>query len=204
MRRKSKFDCEICGGQGTIKLARRLSPGLAVRLSAALIQEVRHDTSKTFPCPECADATDHARVSIIEASIDVDERYASDAQYVEFIEEDLTNHIAHEFRKGGFLRFSSAEPSDRFMKKSFRATLGVVSQNDVATIEQRALAKMKEFLGSVAAQAEANISHWGSHYTGDSGPIRKADAIRFMKEAFDKHLKSIEGGDNGNQEGIGK
>ncbi|MCM2451925.1 hypothetical protein [Agrobacterium vitis] len=197
MRRKSKFDCEICGGQGTIKLARRFPASFAAHLSPAFNQEVRHDTTKTFPCPECADVTDHARVSIIGASVDVDERYASDAQCREFIEEDLANHIAHELRKGGFLRFASAEPSDRFMKKSFRATLGVVSQNDVATIEQRALAKMKEFFGSVAAQAEANISHWGSHYTGDSGPIRKADAIRFMNEAFAKHMKSIEGGDNG-------
>jgi hypothetical protein len=179
-------ECVICQGSEFVRLPvyRRVSARYAdapVPLSLAAEEAYR-----TYPCPECNEKTAaEEKVSTLYATESVrnygDENF--DMQPV--VTGNLARAISNKLLKDNMVEIVKEKRGDETL---FIAKIGVVAPRTFQRIEARALDKMTEFLRGVTSAASHAISVWGSQYSGDDGPISKGMAIRFMREAFNRHI----------------
>lgn len=173
----ARYDCEICQGCGTISLPiyRRAS---VTPISAASIME---ESSRRYPCPECSEAVPFARIGVIGAIQAVDTRI-DDPKYIEHVKQSAARSLLGEIIKGGYVKTESAPPNNREMRQEFRVTLGVVSQKQVATLEERIAARQIEIANEVAEEASLQIGNWGSFY--GHADILKRDAVQMVRDSI--------------------
>lgn len=177
-----KHDCDICRGNGVIKLP--VYRPASVHYEALPMPMAMEESSRTYACPECSRKVPEHKVMIVGAQTSVAswdvEKYRG--QVMQAVQGNLANMLAHQMMKDGLIEFSEREGS--MDNVHFRATVGVVSKASVATIEQRATEKMVGFLDGVLEAAAESISVWGRAYTGHEGFISKGMAIGFVSTAF--------------------
>lgn len=70
------------------------------------------------------------------------------------------------------------------MRKRCYATIGVVSRNVVASMDERMSQRQSEVAKEVAEEAARRISVWGSSYSGNEGHVRKVNAIEEVNGAL--------------------
>jgi hypothetical protein len=173
----TKYDCEICCGRGTIRLPVRR------RVVACTFNELpaMEETAREYPCPECSEAVPFAHVGIVGAIQAVDTRI-DDPKYIEHVKHAAAHSLIEEIINGGYVKIQKAPADTARMRQEFRVTLGVVSQKQVATLEERIAERQIEIAQEVASVAEARITNWGSYYGHDD--ISKRDATREVREAI--------------------
>jgi hypothetical protein len=173
----TRYDCEICRGAGTIRLPiyRRMT-ALAVNASP-----VMEEHSRKYPCPECSESVAFARVAVIGTIQAVDTRI-DDPEYIEHVKHSAAHNLIEEIIKGGYVKIESGPPDTRELRHEFRVTLGVVSQKQVATLEERVAQRQIEIAQEVTDEAATQINNWDSYY-GHS-EILKRDAIRMVRESI--------------------
>lgn len=175
----TKYDCEICRGRGTIRLPiyRRLGAVVADFSASPVMKEDARD----YPCPECSDQVAFARVGIVGALKEIDTRI-NDPKYIERVKRACAHSLVEEIINCGYVKVEMAPPDATKMRQTYRVTLGVVSQKQVATLEERVALRQIEIAQEVAAEAEAGINNWGSYY--GHADILKRDATREVREAI--------------------
>ena len=183
--------CEICRGARYVRLPRYRQA--SIRYEASIVSPEPFEKSYLeIGCPECGkgEETDIVHVSTVGAECSFDSRYEDADKILVHVRENVAEKIAHELLRAGFISFTQEKGRDRYFETIIaRGTLGVVAPDVAKTIEQRATDKMKDFLGDVASSAAAAINVWGSHYGRQE--ISKEMAVRFMREAFTKHLEKV-------------
>lgn len=174
----TKYNCEICRGSGTIRLP--LYRSLA-RFNPEAVSATIEESSRQYPCPECSEQVQFARVGIVGAIHEIDTRI-EDPEYIEHVKHTAAHSLIEEIIKGGYVKIESGTPDTRKLNREFRVTLGVVSQKRVATLEERIAQRQIEIAQEVAVEAQFQINNWGSYY--GHADILKRDATRMVAEAI--------------------
>lgn len=192
--------CDICGGRGHIRLPVLRKVSAAWHIGLAAPEAILRDTTRTYPCPECAEqlADDDKIVTLVgtyEVSEADYERYPAEVSRHALLA--LSHSAAEEIARSGQMEVTKGPGRVGHGTVSLSGRLGVVSKKRVSTLDQRAVKRMEQLLGDALSKATDSISNWGSHYTGDDGPIRKAEAMRFVREAFQKSLEEAREAVNG-------
>lgn len=183
--------CEICRGARYVRLPRYRQASIRYEATVPTSEPIQRSYLE-IGCPECGkgEETDIVHVSTVGAECSFDSRYEDADQIRNHVRENVADKIAHELLRAGFISFAEEKGKDRYFETiTARGTLGVVAPEVVKTIERRATDKMTDFLGDVASTAAAAINVWGAHYGQQD--ISKEMAIRFMREAFAKHLEKV-------------
>lgn len=173
----AKYDCEICCGRGTVRLPIYRRATAFVADLAPTIEE----SSREYPCPECSEAVPFARVGVVDAIKAMDTRI-DDPKYIEHVKRTAAHSLIDQLINGGYLKVESGPANTAEMRQEFRITLGVVSQKQVATLEERVAERQIEIAQETAAEAEHQINNWGSYY--GHADILKRDATRMVREAI--------------------
>lgn len=103
---------------------------------------------------------------------------------MQMVKESTAHQLVSELLKAGFIQIERGPPIAGEFRFKAVATLGAVSQAQVATLEQRIAARQEELACEVVAVAEEQSRHWGSYYRGREGPIEKSMVLRFLREAL--------------------
>jgi hypothetical protein len=174
-----KADCEICRGSGVIRLPiyRREK---VVDFSATPVAE---ESSRSYACPECSDSIPQERLAVVQYHSLVDSRI-NDPEFVRHAKDSAAHNIVASLLKGGFIRFERGPNDDRELQYPMRATVGVVSLTQVATLEQRIADHQEELARDVIDEAARQIRNWRSNRTEDEGTLEKEYAVQFVNEAF--------------------
>lgn len=181
----SKYDCEICHGNGRIRLPRyvRLK---AVGGPSPMDAEIESSVAE-FACPECeANSAPFDRVDvvsqIVSAASDI-----RDARFDEHVKERLSYDLARELLRRGLITFQQGRENLKDMTVPWKATIGAVAPKHVATMEDRISARQLEVAAEVVAQTGEEIANWGSYYHGrEGGSVGKWQALDWLAEAFKK------------------
>jgi hypothetical protein len=175
----TKYDCDICRGRGTIRLPiyRRLGAVVAEFSASPVIE----DNARDYPCPECSDQVAFARVGIVGALKEMDTRI-DDPKYIEHVKHAAAHSLIEEIINGGYVKLEMAPPDTTRMRQAYRVTLGVVSQKQVATIEERVARRQIDIAQEAATEAKAQIDNFGSYYARLDA-IGKNSAARMIDEA---------------------
>lgn len=178
----AKYDCEICRGEGQIRLPiyRRVTAAAVFDGSAAAIEE----SHKVYPCPECALTAPTERIAIVDVHSRITRRELfADEKFVEAAYRDIAFQIADRLLRNNFFRFVT-RPADRTANyaATITGTLGAVAPTIVATIEQRQREHQEKIAAEVTNEATAQIANWGSSY-GARG-IDKGTAYQLIAEAL--------------------
>lgn len=187
--------CPVCSGARTIRLP--LMSDLAGSFDAALTMPA--DTiasSRTYPCPECAPATNIDRIKVIAVAGvgHVPFRMADHPRdlsvYTQHVRQAAARQAHEEIMRAGLFRFSEGTPDRLTGEMAYSATIGVVAPAVVATLQQR----MDEHALSVARQlaqiAIGKIMNWGAAY-GDTTVLkdRAADSVMETVREFEARSK---------------
>lgn len=177
---KPNLDCDICRGAGVIRLP--VYHQLSMRTFVANGETIP-EPSRTFPCPECAGTVSEDRIRTFEAFVRVDDRYANEPAAIAGARRDAAHSIVAKMLDEGAVQFTERrDPLEMWIV--IRATVSAVSMRTVASMTRRIRERQMEIATRVVAAARRSISNWGSHYTNDSGPISKAQAIDAVSEAM--------------------
>jgi hypothetical protein len=178
-----KRDCDVCGGSGRVRLALRLKLS-AYRASENVAIAAIPQASREYACPECTDTISQERLSVVIEVSTMDSRLAGEARYVDAAKKQAAYGLVDYLLRHGYVTFDIGREDEGKMTKPIRAVLGVVAPKAVATLEERVAERQTEVAREVVDEAARQISVWGSHYTGNEGHIRKAQAIDAVREAF--------------------
>lgn len=182
-------ECVICQGNKFVRLPVYHRASTRYMDSAIPLSIAAEETYRTYPCPECNEKTAaEEKVSIIYATETVATRGDEPADLQGVVAGSLSRAIADKLLADEMIEIRKERRGDDLL---FVAKVGIVAPKTFQRIESRALEKMTEFLRGVTVEAARNISVWGSSYSGDDGPISKGMAVRFVREAFDRHISNV-------------
>lgn len=180
-----KADCEICRGSGVVRLP--IYPRVRVgAFSAERVAKIE-ETSRSFACPECANSVPQERVAVIKCHSLVDSRI-DDPGYIEAAKREAAFQLSAEILKAGFIEFERGPDDTRHLAFPVRATVGIVSRTDVATLEQRVSEHQERLAQEVIAEAAKQIRVWRSAYGGDELTIQKGQAVDSLNAALTRIL----------------
>lgn len=179
-------ECVICQGSKFVRLPVYRKASATYMAEAIPLTMAAEESSRTYPCPECNEKTAaEEKVTVLYATESI-RTYGEETDGLDNVAVPaLAKAIARKLIDDKMVEISKEQRGDDTL---FIAKVGIVAPKTFQRIESRALEKMVEFLRGVTTSASQAISVWGSHYSGDGGPIEKGMAIRFMTEAFNRHL----------------
>jgi len=174
-----KQPCEICRGARFVHLPIHRQMRVC---DGPLISPTVDATSRTYPCPECADYAPMERMRVLEFRSSLDSR-VDDPRYFEATRRSTAHGLIEGLLQHNLVRFEEGnEDMDRLMIP-MRATVGVVSPTVVATLEERVEQRGKAIAREVVEMANKSLSAWGPPY------IAKSNALFFVNEAMRKVLE---------------
>lgn len=179
-------DCDICDGSGYIRLPVRPRVS-AVTTESTDVQVSPSPSTRTYPCPQCANVVSDDHVKVLDYNMMVDALYMSNQNYLPEMKRAAAHAMADRLAADGFVTYRISKDEDAFGKKRLRAELGVVSPAHVATLEARIAERQAEVATEVANEARRLIDNWGSYY-GQTG-LSKSDAYREIGEALKNVLR---------------
>lgn len=173
--------CLVCRGDRVVRLRlyRHVSP---VKFTADL-QPTMEETSRQYPCPECAPTTSEDRVALLKVKGVVAIR-THDRQFDEHVRKSLAHDLVDAILRAGHITFTKEEPDECTMTETMHATLGIVSAATVASMEERIAERQMEVAAKLAGAAADEIRVWGRDYSGDNGNISKGQAVDAVARAF--------------------
>lgn len=170
--------CQVCRGARKIRVPLYKPVSVSMDTSPANLEE----TSRDYPCPECAPLVTVDKVRVLECHFQADTRYEGEQGYREYVVSHGVTVLAHEIKKAGLVRMQQTPANSREMKRGYRLSVGVVSPNVVADLDVKREAAEDAFAKLVVEIAAYQIDNWGSHY-GHS-EILKRDAKQMVADAF--------------------
>lgn len=179
-----RSDCDICGGAGKIRLPVRSAPSASAYRQHSIAIKSPLESSREYACPECSEIADDNRVMIMGAQEEYAAELADHPEIADQIRRGMARPLADMLIEKGFVRFCDGPQSDYRMRKSLRAYVGVVAVGAAKRIEDRIAERQWEMAEKVLQDAADAVRHWGSSYSGRSGPINKDDAVRQMFEVL--------------------
>lgn len=171
-------DCQVCRGARKI----RVPLYRPVTVSFAATAEKIEESSREYPCPECAPLAAVDKVRVLECHFQADTRYEGEQGYREHIVRNGMHMLVGEIEKAGLVRMQQTPADSRELKRGYRLSVGVVSPNVVSDLDAQRQAAEDTFARLVVEIAAYQIDNWGSHY-GHSD-ILKRDAKQMVSEAF--------------------
>lgn len=186
------MSCDICGGTGHIRLTRRRPVSVLVPTTTAIDTDMEA-AYREFACPECrvAETANDTHISVLQCEKIYDPRYEDEERFERHIRQSVAHDLVDELLRSGLIGFSTRKGDDPYGDNRLRARIGVVSPEFVKSMGRRATEIAADMLDGVADRAAAQISNWGSLYSGPEGMIEKGMAMRFVREAFRAHLESV-------------
>lgn len=178
--------CEVCRGSRQIRLP--LYKPVAVRFAEFQPTASIDDSGKTYSCPECGDVVPQARLYIAQEFSTLDSRI-DDAGYARAAQKQAAHAMIAHLIDNGYIAFEWERADERMFTRRCKATLGVVSTNVVAHLEERMSERQEEVAQDLATEAMRQIRVWGSHYSGDEGNISKAQAVASVRSALDAIIR---------------
>jgi hypothetical protein len=177
-----KHDCDICQGRKKIRLPiyRR-----AMAFSADVLPDPV-ESSREYPCPECADVTRIERVQAVRQETFAP-AYINDARFIDHVRSGLARQIGAFLMDNGYIKFERSPDDEKYMRFAMRATVGVVRPNQLDNLEERIAERQTEVASAVVQEAERQINNWGSYY--GHAAIDKDQATRFVRESLGYVLK---------------
>lgn len=185
-----KDHCEICRGSRVIRMP-RYQRTASYNTHVNDMTEVNY---KDFPCPECGDGISENRIAIMKFEGRAYVPYYGQPvpkEYFEHIERDAKYSLLEAIDRSGSISVERGSVDDMSRTFGVSAKIGVVSQNVVASIEQRAAVHQEIVANKVVDEAVRLIRNWGSAYTSNTGPISKDQAIREVRVALRHVLRDM-------------
>lgn len=142
------------------------------------------ESSKSYPCPECAPTAPVDRIDIVDFHARVSHReLINSPKFVQHMHRRIADDAACMMLEKGFFRFVTrkADPTANYAG-TITGTIGVISPTHVATIEQRQREHQEKIANEITTEAIAQIGNWGSHF-GHS-EILKRDARTLINDAL--------------------
>jgi hypothetical protein len=178
----TKHDCEICRGNGLVRLP------IYRRLMACTIDAAPEpvESSRDYPCPECGDAITIGQVGALREESLV-ASYINEPGFIDHVREGLAHLLAAQLLKDGYIKFRRGPNDDQRMRFQMVAMVGVVHPSKLDTLEQRIAERQDVVAREVADEAAHQIDNWGSHY--GRADILKRDAGRMIRDALQIVMK---------------
>ncbi len=174
-----KRDCEICRGAGLIRLPLYRHAAVNYGQDGPVSIE---ESSRTYPCPECANTIPQERLAVLQSHTLVDSRI-NDPRFAQHVKSGAAHMLVDELLKNGFITFARGPDDNGQMAYPMVATIGVVSPKHVANLEDRIAERQAIIATELADEAVKQISNWGSFYSGpDYGIITKSRAIELVRQ----------------------
>lgn len=172
------YDCDICRGAGKVRLP------VYMRLRAVMVPDanlVMEESSREYPCPECADMTCLERVWAAREETHV-ASYIKEPGFLDHVRSGLARQLASHLLEHDYIKFERGPEDDQNIRFQMRATVGVVRPGQLGNLEERISERQTEVAKEVAEEAERQINNWGSHY--GHADILKRDATRMVRDAI--------------------
>lgn len=181
-------DCKICRGIGRVWLPVYHSVEV---ISAPFVMPDRvEEAYREYACPECGEQISFERVAVVQMHSYISSEI-KEPGFKEYAERSIRAQLTHKLADSKFIALEQGDIDNIHFRFALRATIGVVSPEHVATLEDRVASRQMEVAKEVVAEAHKEISNWGSFY-GHSD-ILKRDAGYCLDQAFksitDKHAK---------------
>jgi hypothetical protein len=183
--------CPVCQGQKTIRLP--LYHSVSASFDPNAVPTIMEETSRSFPCPECAPKTKEENVALLKYEATVTTQYEREPGFLEYVQKDMAHNLAHALLRDGHIQFVSLPADDAQLTRVTKATLGVVSANVIASMEDRISERQLEVAARLVPAASRKIRVWGSYYSGDEGSISKDQAVDAVKDAFKELASELAG-----------
>lgn len=181
--------CEVCRGSKVVRLPlHKEVEVIDFKLDGVPFPTIEPGY-KEFPCPECAGKVGDSKILILRSFTEVDTRIAeNDKEYMRYVRQSLLSELIYSLEnRSDIVRYMKHDNRKTYLTTRFSATLGVVSVNDVQTIEQRVKEKAIEIASMMGSNVIRNIRIWGSTYGRTS--IEKDVVCRFVNEAVNEMRK---------------
>jgi hypothetical protein len=173
-------NCGICRGSGCVDLP--IYRQAVARLVAVNETPLTMEASRrSYPCPECSETVPQSRLATVSYHSEIDSRI-DDPDLMRHVMRSRAAEMGARLLRDGFIQFHRGPIDRRELRFPLRATIGVVSPNHVATLEERIAARQREVAERLISIAAVGINGWGSHYGQDW--LFKAQAITSIKEAL--------------------
>lgn len=176
--------CDICRGSRYVRLP--VWPTLAVAIQQDTSPISMGESSRSYPCPQCANIVSDDHVKALDYNMMVDTLYMADREYMPSMRRHAAHGMVDRLVEDGFITFRLSKEERDPGRKVLRAELGVVSPAHVATMESRIAERQDEVARSVAEEAIMQIYNWGSAY-GHTG-LSKHEAELSVKSALARVL----------------
>ena len=167
-----QFSCDICRGSGTVLLPIYRQ----MRVVPDTRKTEREDTARSYPCPECSRYIPQQRVAVVQF-LSLVHTGIQEPESLAAVRKEAAHGLVEELLKAGLISFERGPDDTVRCTFPVRATVGVVSSTDVASLEQRVAARQEEFAQDVIRTAARKIRYWGAEFYGEEGPIGKSQAI---------------------------
>lgn len=173
-----KSNCDICRGAGSIRLPIFRRPMASPNPSITL-----NDISRVYPCPECAETVPSDRLAVLQDHYMVD-AHNNDPEFARDFEETAAHRLVAGLLEGGFIRFERGPVNHDTMRYRIVVTVGVVSREHVATLEERIVARQDEVVNEVISGTTRQMNLWRSKSWMDDGLIYKEIVVQYMSNAL--------------------
>jgi hypothetical protein len=175
--------CDICRGAGTV----RLPIFRPLNLSPCLTPEdVCEASYRNYACPECSDVTPVARVHALHTEVFAASHIPGGPDFIDHVQRGLAHQLAGHLLEHDYIEFKRGPEDVREMRWQMVATVGVVPKSKLSDLEARIAARQTEIANEAVAEAQSQVSNWGSHY--GHAEILKRDAIRLIGESIRRAL----------------
>lgn len=175
---KNMKNCNVCNNTGIIRVA-VYHHAKMINLDAPLKHLEAH---RTYPCPECSEEDSSDKVKIVQYYCNVDLRN-KDTKYIYHITRDISHRIADKLFEDGYINFEIG-PDNAFGWFPVKATLGVVSTNQVKNIQQR----ITEYAEKVVNESFNELIE---RVVILKGSIQKAHFIDILKAVLTENINRI-------------
>lgn len=193
-------DCPVCGGRRKIRLPLIFPVSALAPSRRDMSPSTIEATSKEFACPECSPSASEEKVAILEFGAEV--AAIREPGYDDHARKQVAHLLVHELLSRGMIRFQRGDVDEFDRSYRLQGRVGVVSTSVVASMEDRIAARQQEVAREVALRAADEVSRWGSHYTGNEGPIHKSTAIDAINRAMEAVFKNRDELVRKNREGL--
>lgn len=175
--------CEICRGAGMVRFPIYRRATITSRyVDSPSIEE----SSRSYPCPECAPTIPEERLAVVQYHSWGDSQLINEPGYAEASKRRAIHELAELIFSQGFVRFERGPDDGLELGYPMRATIGVVAPKRIATLEQRISEHQEELARDVAENAAADIANWGVYFGALN--ISKDMAIGFVRSALKRVL----------------
>lgn len=178
--------CPICRGDRRIKLPLYRQSVATWSTDEAMAME---ESSRIYLCPECSPKSTEENVALLKYEATAAIQYEGEPGYQEHVYANLANNLAYALLRDGHIKFTSLPADKTNLTRLTKATLGVVSANVVASMEDRIAERQLEVAAKLVPAASRKIRIWGSYY-GDTH-VSKDQAIESVIDAFKELAKEL-------------